>query len=235
MQRAFLFSGIERQALSEYNRSMGKQSAIFESFPVGPLQCNCTIAGDTTTGEAIVIDPGEDLPEIERRLAAHKLTVKQIVITHAHFDHVGAALALKRKTGAPILLNERDLPLLKMMELQASWFGVKAPEVAPPDQSPSDGDTIGLATLPAMVLLTPGHSQGSICLHFPAQKLLLAGDTLFAGGIGRTDLPGGSTPQILDSIRTKLMPLPEETRVIPGHGPETTIGKENFSNPYLQD
>jgi glyoxylase-like metal-dependent hydrolase (beta-lactamase superfamily II) len=212
---------------------MSTSSVIFETFPVGPLQCNCTIAGDTATHEAIVIDPGDNLPEIMRRLASHSLTVKQIVITHAHFDHIGAAIALKRLTGAPILLNENDLALLKMQSKMAALFGLEPPEIFPPDDSPIDAQTVGLATLPAQILLTPGHTQGSLCLHFPEHNLLLAGDTLFAGGIGRTDLPGGNTTQILDSIRTKLLPLPEQTRVIPGHGPETTIGEEKFNNPYI--
>lgn len=212
-------------------------SIRFESFPVGPLQCNCTIAADTAAGEAIVIDPGDNLPEIERRLAVlsaeRPLRVAQIVITHAHFDHIGAAIALKRKTGAPILLNQNDLDLLKMQTQFAAFFGLEGPELFTPDASPSDAETVGLSTLPAETIHTPGHTQGSLCLHFPTQNILIAGDTLFAGSVGRTDLPGGNTTQLLDSIRTKLMALPEETRVIAGHGPETTIGEEKSSNPFL--
>ncbi len=207
---------------------------IRETFPVGPLQCNCTILGDEATHEAIVVDPGDNIPQIVARLNAHGLTVKQIIITHAHIDHVGGALRLKRLTGAPILLNERDLPLLEMMDMQAGWLGIAPPEVAPPDGNLEDGMTIGLASYPALVLHTPGHTEGSVCLHFAPQNLLLAGDTLFAGSIGRTDLPGGNSAKIIDSIHDRLMVLPAETKVIPGHGPETSIGLEARQNPFLQ-
>ena len=207
---------------------------IRETFPVGPLQCNCTILGDEATHEAIVVDPGDNIPQIVARLNAHGLTVNQIIITHAHIDHVGGALRLKRLTGAPILLNERDLPLLEMMDMQAGWLGIAPPEVAPPDGNLEDGMTIGLANYPALVLHTPGHTEGSVCLHFAPQNLLLAGDTLFAGSIGRTDLPGGNSAKIIDSIHDRLMVLPAETKVIPGHGPETSIGLEARQNPFLQ-
>jgi hydroxyacylglutathione hydrolase len=207
---------------------------ILETFPVGPLRCNCTILGDEVTHEAVVVDPGDNIPEILSRLQKHGLTLRQIVITHAHIDHVGGALLLKRATGAPVYLNQHDLGLLGAMEMQAGWLGVPTPETASPDASADDGTTVGLATLPAEVIHTPGHTPGSICLLFPQQGLLLAGDTLFAGSIGRTDLPGGDGRQILRSLRDRLMVLPERTRVLPGHGPETTIGEEKQSNPFLQ-
>ncbi len=207
---------------------------ILETFPVGLLACNCTILGDEQTREAMVIDPGDDVDRIHRRLTGHGLTLKQIVITHAHIDHVGGALKLKRLTGAPILLNENDLPLLQMMDAQAAWIGMHAPAVAPPDAGLTDGLIVGLEHYPAQVLHTPGHTQGSVCLHFAPLKLLVAGDTLFAGSIGRTDLPGGNFEQIIDSIRARLLVLPDETRVLPGHGEATTIGEERLSNPFLQ-
>jgi hydroxyacylglutathione hydrolase len=207
---------------------------ILETFPVGPLRCNCTILGDEATHEAMVVDPGDNIPEILSRLQKHGLTLRQIVVTHAHIDHVGGAAQLRKLTGAPVLMNQQDLALLGMMEMQANWIGVPTPEVAPPDASAEDGLAIGLATLPAEVLHTPGHTPGSICLLFPAQHLLLAGDTLFAGSIGRTDLPGGDGQQILRSLRDRLMVLPDATRVICGHGPETLIGEERHSNPFLQ-
>jgi glyoxylase-like metal-dependent hydrolase (beta-lactamase superfamily II) len=213
---------------------MAEQSPIIEAFPVGPLQCNCTILGDPATREAIVIDPGEDIARIHRRLTELGLKLTQILITHAHIDHVGGALRLKRLTGAPILLNENDLPLLKMMDEQADWLGVETPEVAPPDASLSDGMIVGLEAYPAQVIHTPGHTQGSICLHFAPLNLLVAGDTLFAGSIGRTDLPGGNGPQLLASIHDRLLILPEETHVLPGHGALTTIGKEKAQNPFLR-
>ncbi|HEY3703757.1 MAG TPA: MBL fold metallo-hydrolase [Terracidiphilus sp.] len=207
---------------------------ILETFAVGPLQCNCTLLGDEAAGEAIVIDPGDDISRIHKRLTELKLTLKQILITHGHIDHVGGALKLKRLTGAPILLNENDLPLLKMMDVQAAWLGVATPEVAPPDESLADGMKVGLAAYPAEVIHTPGHTQGSVCLHFAPLNLVIAGDTLFAGSIGRTDLPGGDGRQIIQSIESRLLCLRDQTRVIPGHGPATTIGNERKSNPFLQ-
>lgn len=207
---------------------------ILETFPVGLLQCNCTILGDETTGEAMVVDPGDNIPQILTRLAKHKLTLKQIVVTHGHIDHVGGAVALKKATGAPVLLNENDLPLLRMMSEQAGWLGIATPEVAAPDASAEDGMAAGIAGHTATVLHTPGHTQGSICLHFAPENLLLAGDTLFAGSIGRTDLPGGDGRQILRSIHDRVLTLPDATRVIPGHGAETTIGQERVANPFLQ-
>jgi hydroxyacylglutathione hydrolase len=207
---------------------------ILETFPVGPLHCNCTILGDEVTHEAMVVDPGDNIPEILSRLRKHGLTLRQIVVTHAHIDHVGGAAQLRKLTGAPVLMNQQDLALLGMMEMQAGWLGVPTPEVAPPDASAEDGLAIGLAALPAEVIHTPGHTPGSICLLFPAQHLLLAGDTLFAGSIGRTDLPGGDGHQILRSLRDRLLVLPDATRVVPGHGLETTIGEERHSNPFLQ-
>ncbi len=206
---------------------------ILETFPVGPLQCNCTILGDEETGEAIVIDPGDEVGRIERRLNEAGLKLKQILVTHGHIDHVGGALKLKRRTGAPILLNENDLPLLEMMDQQAAWIGAETPEVALPDLELADGMTVGLAKYPAQVIHTPGHTQGSVCLHYAPLGLVVAGDTLFAGSIGRTDLPGGNGRQIIDSIQSKLMTMADETRVIPGHGPATTIGAEREANPFL--
>jgi len=207
---------------------------ILETFPVGMLQCNCTLMGDAEAGEAIVIDPGDEVSRIYGRLTDLGLKLKQILITHAHIDHVGGALKLKKLTGAPILLNENDLPLLKMMHIQAGWLGMPEPETAPPDASLADGMRVGLGSFPAQVLHTPGHTPGSICLHFAPLNLVIAGDTLFAGSIGRTDLPGGDGRKILSSIASRLLTLPGETRVLPGHGPDTTIGEERESNPFLQ-
>ena len=207
---------------------------LLETFPVGPLQCNCTILADEETREAIVVDPGDEISRIHARLTKLGLTLKQILITHAHIDHVGGALKLKALTGAPIYLNEADLGLLSMMSVQASWLGVATPETAPPDENLTDGRRVGLEHYPAEVIHTPGHTEGSICLHFAPLKMVLAGDTLFAGSIGRTDLPGGNYPQIIDSIHSRLLTLPDETTVVPGHGPATTIANERRTNPFLK-
>lgn len=207
---------------------------IRETFPVGPLQCNCTVLGDEITKEAIVVDPGGDLSRIQAVLLKHDLSVKQILVTHAHLDHIAGAKLLSEMTGAPVIYNQRDLPLVAMMDMQAAWMGVPTPEVKPPDGSAEDGTTLYIGGSRMEILHTPGHTPGSISLHVPEHDLLLAGDTLFRGGIGRTDLPGGDGPQILRSIRERLLHLPECTRVVPGHGAETTIGTEAEHNIFLR-
>ena len=206
---------------------------IHEIFPVGPLQCNCSIIGDETSREAMVIDPGDDIEEVLALVAKHNLQVKQIVITHAHIDHVGGAMKLRAATGAPILLNQNDYALLKMLDTQAAWVGMKSPGKVEIDQSLEQADTLRAGSIAANVLHTPGHTEGSVCLYIPAGKTLVAGDTLFAGSIGRTDLPGGSFEKILQSLHGTVMALPDDTVVVPGHGPLTTIGEERESNPFL--
>ncbi|HSY64238.1 MAG TPA: MBL fold metallo-hydrolase [Terriglobales bacterium] len=207
---------------------------IHEILPVGPLQCNCSVIGDETTREAMVIDPGAEIQNILALVRKHNLQVKQIVITHAHIDHVGGAMKLRAATGAPILLNQNDYGLLKMLDVQASWIGVAPPGKVDIDQSIGQADTIKAGSLMANVLSTPGHTEGSVCLYFPSEKKLIAGDTLFAGSIGRTDLPGGSFEKIIDSLHEKLLTLPDDTVVTPGHGPQTTIGQERETNPFLK-
>jgi len=206
---------------------------IHEILPVGPLQCNCSIIGDEATRQAMVIDPGDDIDDVLAILGKHNLEVKQIVITHAHIDHVGGAMKLRAATGAPILLNQNDLALLKMLDAQAAWVGMAAPGQVEIDQSVGNADTVRAGSLSANVLQTPGHTEGSICLYFPAENKLIAGDTLFAGSIGRTDLPGGSFEKIIRSLHQTVLALPDDTVVVPGHGPLTTIGEERESNPFL--
>src|SRR3974390_2499069 len=206
---------------------------IHEIFPVGPLQCNCSVIADEQTKEAMVIDPGDDIENVIAIVQRHGLTVKQIVITHAHIDHVGGAMKLKQATGAPILLNQNDYALLKMLDVQAAWIGMRSPGAVAIDSSIGTGDKITAGNLVADVMHTPGHTEGSICLYFAPEKKLIAGDTLFAGSIGRTDLPGGSYKKIMQSLHGPVMALPDETIVVPGHGPLTTIGEERESNPFL--
>jgi glyoxylase-like metal-dependent hydrolase (beta-lactamase superfamily II) len=206
---------------------------IHEIFPVGMLACNCSVIADELSREAMVIDPGDDIDQVLAIVQRHGLTVKQIVITHAHIDHIGGAAKLKRLTDAPVLLNSKDQALLKMMDVQAGWLGIRPPEVAAIDASLTTGDTVHAGGVVADVLHTPGHTEGSICLYFAAENKLIAGDTLFAGGIGRTDLPGGSYKTIMESLHGPVLALPDETIVVPGHGPLTTIGHERETNPFL--
>jgi hydroxyacylglutathione hydrolase len=206
---------------------------IHDIIPVGPLQCNCSVIGDETTREAIVIDPGDDIDDVLALVRKHHLTVKQIVVTHAHIDHVGGAMKLRKLTGAPVLLNQNDYALLNMLDVQAAWIGVPPPENVTIDHSLEHMDKVKAGSLEAGVIHTPGHTEGSICLYFPAEKKLIAGDTLFAGSIGRTDLPGGSYQKILNSLHEHVLALPDETIVVPGHGPLTTLADERETNPFL--
>ena len=207
---------------------------IHEILPVGMLQCNCSVFGDEKSKEAIVIDPGDEIERILEILKKHGLTVKAIVITHAHIDHIGGAAKLKAATGAPVYLNERDQELYDHLDMQAAWLGVRPPERTAIDVPAREGDKLALGEAAFHVLHTPGHTQGSLSLWIPAENKLIAGDTLFRDSIGRTDLPGGDGRQILVSIAEKLLPLPEDATVIPGHGGFTTIGREKDRNPFLQ-
>jgi hydroxyacylglutathione hydrolase len=206
---------------------------IHEILRVGPLQCNCSVVGDEVTREAMVIDPGDDIEDVLAIIRKHNLQIKHIVVTHAHIDHVGGAMKLRTATGAPILLNQNDYVLLKMLDVQAAWIGVPNPGKVEIDHSVGQADTVRAGSLTANVIHTPGHTEGSVCLYFPAEKKLIAGDTLFAGSIGRTDLPGGSFEKIINSLHEKVLALPDDTIVVPGHGGLTTIGEERESNPFL--
>jgi len=264
------------------------EGLIHITIPVGILQCNCSIIGDPITREALVIDPGDEVHRILDLLGRHRLTVKAIVSTHAHIDHVGGLSKLHQYTGAPVLMHRDDLPLYQAMDMQASFLGVHPPDLVEIDQLLKEGDSLRWGSFEAQVIHTPGHTPGSVSLFLPheAGKItltdapskiaaneepsvevavadlmkkaahlgdsadmevpeesetivprapqLFSGDTLFAGSIGRTDLWGGSLDQIMASLRTKLMGLPDETIVFPGHGPVTTIGHERHLNPFLQ-
>ncbi len=220
---------------------------IHEILPVGWLQCNCSVLGDPAAREAVVIDPGDEVERILAIVRQQEWNVRAILNTHAHIDHVGGLHKLQQATGAPVLMHPDDLELYRMLDVQAQMIGVPLPPMARVDASLKEGDTVRWGGYELHVLHTPGHTPGSISLYLPAVApaaatvaaedavpRLIAGDTLFAGSIGRTDLWGGSFEQIMRSLRDKLMELPEQTLVIPGHGPLTTIGREKQSNPFLR-
>ncbi len=206
---------------------------IHEVLPVGVLRCNCSIFGDEQTREAIVIDPGADISDVEEVLIRHGLAVKAIVITHAHIDHIGGAGKLRKATGAPIWMNAADDLIAKSLPLQAAWIGMPFTGNPGIDVQAKEGDTLTAGPAEFHILHTPGHTPGSISLFLPAEGKLVAGDTLFRDSVGRTDLPGGNSKKILESIRAKLFTLPDPTVVIPGHGPNTTIAREKEFNPFV--
>jgi len=206
---------------------------IHEILPVGMLGCNCSILGDPATREAMVIDPGDDIDQITAILDRHQLTVKMIIITHAHIDHIGGAQKLRALTGAPVYMNENDSFLADNLAMQAAWLGIETPQNPGIDTPAREGDVLRAGAIEAQVIHTPGHTPGSISLFIPAGNKLIAGDTLFKGSIGRTDLPGGDFRTIMMSIRDKLYTLPETTIVIPGHGEPTDIATEKRSNPFV--
>ncbi len=204
-------------------------------LPVGLLQCNCSIFGDEQAHDAFVVDPGDEIENITEVLDRHQLKVKAIVITHAHIDHVAGAHKLRALTGAPVYMNERDRELLNALDVQASWLGVDTPPSTEVDSAAQDGAVLRLGQADFHVIETPGHTQGSVCLWIPQENKLVAGDTLFRDSVGRTDLPGGNTRQLLSSIKTRLLDLPDDATVVPGHGANTTIGREKERNLFLRN
>jgi hydroxyacylglutathione hydrolase len=212
---------------------------IFETFPVGSLACNCTIVGDERSGEAIVVDGGDGVAEVAERLRCHNLRARYLLHTHAHFDHIGDAGALRERAGGQSLLHPADLPLYHQQPALARLFGIEVPSPVELDGDLTDGDRFTIGDTTFEVLHTPGHTPGSVCFAVLRQDdtertILLTGDTLFAGSIGRWDLGGTSMEDIVDSIHRKLMDYADDTKIIPGHGPQSTIGRERYSNPYLQ-
>lgn len=183
----------------------------------------------------MVVDPGDDIADVLAVVAKHGLTVKRIYITHAHIDHIGGAMKLKAATGAPITMHAADEMQLPMLDVQAQWIGMNTPGTVKVDEHAKDAHLYRVGEIESRVLHTPGHTEGSSCLYFPAEARLIAGDTLFAGSIGRTDLPGGNFEKIMRSLHTTVMELPDDTLVVPGHGPETSIGAERATNPFVTD
>jgi glyoxylase-like metal-dependent hydrolase (beta-lactamase superfamily II) len=205
---------------------------IFVHKEVGPLACNCYVVGDAATRQAIVIDPGGDAEDLLASIADHRLTITAIIATHAHFDHVIAAEQLRALTGAPFYLHDADRPLLSWMQESAKLFlGIDLPPPPEVDTAAEEGSVLWAGSASLSIVHTPGHSPGSIALV--GDGSLFSGDTLFAGSVGRTDLPGGDHRALVASVREKLFSLADDLPVYPGHGPRTSLAKEREFNPFV--
>lgn len=206
----------------------------FDVIVVGPLGVNCFVLGCEQTGQGIVVDPGGDVDRIQAKVQERKLTITHIINTHGHFDHVGGNRRTIEALGAPLWIHPADAPMLSRVAQVSSMYGIPGGENSPAaDSALQDGTVIAFGNSSLSVIHTPGHTPGGCCLYLESEGKIITGDTLFADGVGRTDLPGGSYEQLADSIRTRLFVLPDRTEVWPGHGPSTTIGHEKQHNPYL--
>ena len=208
---------------------------IFETIVVGPLGVNCFILGDRESNEGVVVDPGADGDEVLAAVKRHGLKIKYVVNTHGHFDHVGANRQVVEATGGELLIHPDDLTLLTMASRSGQKYGLRVEDSPAPSGHLGDGTRLEFGASSIQVLHTPGHTQGGCCLYLAGENLVITGDTLFAESVGRTDLPGGDHAQLIAAIKTKLMPLPDDTVVWPGHGPSSTIGRERRTNPYLNE
>ncbi len=206
---------------------------IFETLEVGPLGVNCFILGCAASHEGVVIDPGGDVDRIAEIVRKHDLKIRYIINTHGHFDHVGGNLQAVRAFGAQLLIHENDAAMLGRAAEVAGMYGMQGENSPAPDSFLAEDTEIIFGSHRIKVLHTPGHTQGGCCLYLEAENKIITGDTLFADSIGRTDLPGGSHEQLLQSIRSKLFTLPDNVTAYPGHGPHTTIGHEKRNNPYF--
>ena len=198
---------------------------------VGPLAVNAYLVEHTTSRKALVIDPGDDGKQILAEIAGLGLTVEKILLTHGHFDHVGAVGLLREKTGAPVHLHPADVDRMTGARRQGMLFGLSVPDPPPPDVLVEEGDVVSFGGQEFLVAHTPGHTPG--CVSYIGGKMAFVGDLIFAGSIGRTDLPGGNHEQLIDSVRKKIFPLSDDTVLFPGHGPATTVGEEKRSNPFF--
>lgn len=208
---------------------------IFDTIVVGPLGVNCFILGCEETREGVIVDPGAEADRILARVGSIGLTIRFVVNTHGHFDHVGGNRAVVAATGAKLMIHRDDVQFLGRAADVAAMYGLVAENSPPSDLVLEDGGEISFGTCRLKVLHTPGHTPGGCCLYLEQEKKVITGDTLFADSVGRTDFPGSSHELLMESIRTKLLALPDETQAFPGHGPSTTIGQERFYNPYLND
>jgi hydroxyacylglutathione hydrolase len=207
---------------------------ILKMLTVGPFQENCYIIGDDDSGVSVVVDPGDEAARIALAVEQTDLDVGSIIVTHAHIDHVGAVAALVDEYACPVLMHSEAEPMLKQLPTQAMMMGLKFGEVPAVDRHIGDGEVLEVGELRLRSLYTPGHAPGHLAFYVEDEGLVLSGDALFAGSVGRTDLPGGSMEVLMRSIEERLLTLPDETRIFPGHGPQTEIGNERASNPFLQ-
>jgi hydroxyacylglutathione hydrolase len=206
---------------------------VRKTFPVGVLGCNCTIIADEEAGEAIVVDPGGEPEAIIKFCSELNVTIKKIVLTHGHFDHILAAHTIRSHSHAEIYLNEGDRWLYENIDQQGTLYGFQFEKIGTYDQNLEHQQIHNCGDLHIETLHTPGHSPGSVCFHIESENLLLAGDTLFAGGVGRSDIWKGSHADLISNVKKHLLVLDEKTVVVPGHGPETSIGVELRTNPFI--